>query len=161
MLHLDWNIIWTVVNLLILFVFLKKFLFSKVLDIIAKRQSMVDSSFSEAKKASEEAAGLKLQYENNLKNADEQAADIISSAKERANEIHDKAVSDTRKETEKMIEEANRVIALEQEKAMQASKQEITCLAVAIASKIISNKSDNNNNSHELDAFLAEAGAKR
>ncbi|MDO5558842.1 MAG: F0F1 ATP synthase subunit B [Oscillospiraceae bacterium] len=161
MLKLDWNIIWTVVNLLILFFFLKKFLFKKVLNIMEQRRSMVEASFAEADNAKKQAEEIKEQYEENLKNADKEAASIIASAKERAAELHDKSVEQTRHETDKMIEEANRVISLEHEKALRNSKQEIACLAVAVASKIIADKADFADDAHELDAFIAEAGAEK
>lgn len=41
MLTLDWGIIWTVVNILILFVLLRIFLFKPVMGMIENRQAMI------------------------------------------------------------------------------------------------------------------------
>ena len=48
MLKLDMNLLWTVVNVLIMYVLLRKFLFKPVQDVIAKRQQMVDASMADA-----------------------------------------------------------------------------------------------------------------
>ena len=44
MLTLDWGIIWTVVNILILFVLLRIFLFKPVMGMIENRQAMIGTS---------------------------------------------------------------------------------------------------------------------
>ena len=43
MLKLDINLLWTVVNVLIMYALLRKFLFKPVQDVLDKRQKMVDS----------------------------------------------------------------------------------------------------------------------
>ena len=48
MLKLDMNLLWTVVNVLIMYALLRKFLFKPVQDVIAKRQQMVDASMADA-----------------------------------------------------------------------------------------------------------------
>ena len=48
MLKLDMNLLWTVVNVLIMYVLLRKFLFKPVQDVIAKRQQMVDAQLADA-----------------------------------------------------------------------------------------------------------------
>ena len=42
MLKLDINLLWTVVNVLIMYALLRKFLFKPVQDVLDKRQKMVD-----------------------------------------------------------------------------------------------------------------------
>lgn len=44
MLKLDINLLWTVVNVLVMYAVLRKFLFKPVQDVIAKRQQMVDAT---------------------------------------------------------------------------------------------------------------------
>ena len=48
MLRLDWNLLFTVINLLLLFVLMKIFLFKPVQKIIAARQAEADKQFDEA-----------------------------------------------------------------------------------------------------------------
>ena len=50
-----WNLLFTILNLLILLVLMKKFLYTPVLGIIAKRQELIDSQFAQAKASQEKA----------------------------------------------------------------------------------------------------------
>lgn len=53
MLSIDpWNILWTVVNLLVLYLVFKKFLFKPVMKVINAREDMIKQQFDDAKKRS-------------------------------------------------------------------------------------------------------------
>ena len=56
MLRLDWNLLFTVINLLLLFVLMKIFLFKPVQKIIAARQAEADKQFDEAAAKQAEAS---------------------------------------------------------------------------------------------------------
>ena len=48
-----WNILWTVVNLLVLYVVFRKFLYQRVMNVIEAREEMVKKQFDDAKKSEE------------------------------------------------------------------------------------------------------------
>ncbi len=48
MLTLNLNLLWTVVNVLVLFLLLRKFLYRPVMNIIAERQKQVDDALAAA-----------------------------------------------------------------------------------------------------------------
>ena len=131
-----WNILWTVVNLLVLYVVFRKFLYQRVMNVIEAREEMVKKQFDDAKK-SEEARKLKADYEERLSDARTEADQIIIDARARAEEEHARSVEKTREETEHMLEKAKEDIANEQEKAQQAAQAEIAKLAVIAARKIM------------------------
>ena len=54
-----WNILWTVVNLLVLYVVFRKFLYQRVMNVIEAREEMVKRQFDDAKKCEEDARKLK------------------------------------------------------------------------------------------------------
>ena len=67
MLSIDpWNILWTVVNLLVLYLVFKKFLFKPVMKVINAREDMIKQQFDDAKKSQEEADALKASYDEKL-----------------------------------------------------------------------------------------------
>lgn len=51
MLKLDINLVFTVINLLIIYFILSKFLFKPVKNILAKRQEEIDKQYAEAEEA--------------------------------------------------------------------------------------------------------------
>ena len=126
-----WNILWTVVNLLVLYVVFRKFLYQRVMNVIEAREEMVKKQFADAKKSEEDARKLKADYEERLSDARTEADQIIIDARARAEEEHARSVEKTREETEHMLEKAKEDIANEQEKA------QIAKLAVIAARKIM------------------------
>ncbi len=138
MLSIDpWNILWTVVNLLVLYFIFKKFLYQPVMNVIKAREDMVKSQFADAKKEQDEAEKLKASYEEKLESAKEQADQIILEARDRANQEHVLAVEKTKAETDAMLEKAKKDIANEQEKATKAAEADIARLALVAARKIV------------------------
>ena len=121
MLSIDpWNILWTVVNLLVLYLVFKKFLFKPVMKVINAREDMIKQQFDDAKKSQEEADALKASYDEKLES-----------------EEHEAALEKTRKETEVMLEKAKADIATEKEKATEAAQADIARLALIAARKIV------------------------
>ena len=55
MLRLDWNLVFTVINLLILYVLMRKFLFKPVNEILEKRQKEEDARLADAEVAKNSA----------------------------------------------------------------------------------------------------------
>lgn len=133
----QWSILWTVVNLLILYAIFKKFLYKPVMNVIEEREKTIKKQFEEANNEKEEASKIKALYEEELENARNQADDIIKEARSRAKEEHDLAVLNTKAETEKMKEKAKADIANEKEKATIEAQGEIARLALVAAKKIM------------------------
>ena len=50
-----WNIIWIVVNLLVLYLIFKKFLFQHVFNVIKAREVLINEQLENAKKTNEDA----------------------------------------------------------------------------------------------------------
>lgn len=127
----------TVVNVLVLFVGLKMFLFKPVLKIIDQREEMIRKQLTEAAEKERQAQQLKNDYQERLKNADQKAEDIIAEAKTRAAEEKTLAEQKTREETEQMLEKARAEIRTEQEQAKKEMQAEIAVLAMEAARKIM------------------------
>ena len=158
MLHIDMNIVWTVVNLLLLFILLRIFLFKPVLGMIEKRKALIESTLSEADQKNADAASLKEQYESSLKDAKQESFQIMSDAKDRAqvqyNQIIDKANADAAQ----IVHQANAAAEADREKILKDAQAELAEVALAAASKLLGTTVDAVANRAMLDAFLAEAG---
>ena len=66
MLRLDINIVWTILNLLIIFAIVKIFLIKPIHKILDARQAEIDKQYADAKAAQDSADELKNQYEASL-----------------------------------------------------------------------------------------------
>lgn len=138
MLSIDpWNILWTVVNLLVLYAIFKKFLYQPVMNVINARDNLVKSQFADAKKEQDDAKALKVAYQDKLESAKTEADQIILEARDRAQKEHEMTLEKTRVEADAMLEKAKSDIANEQEKATKAAEAEIAKLALIAARKIV------------------------
>lgn len=146
MLKLDiWNIVWTVVNILVLYGIFRKFLFKPILKVIDERENMIKGQIDNAQKVTDDANQLKSDYEKKLEVAKDEADKIIVEARQRSEMERAKAVETTRQETEDMIKKAQNDIERDQENARKAAQADIARLAIAAAEKIVKtgDRSDN------------------
>ena len=74
MLELDWDIVWTIVNLLILFLLLKHFLFKPITQMMESRTAEIENNLKDAEEQKQKAQQLNTQYEEQLQGAQAQAA---------------------------------------------------------------------------------------
>ena len=81
MLRLDINLVFTILNLLILYFLMKKFLFKPVNGIIARREEEIQKKHADAEAARQQAEKVKEECEAFVENAKEEADTIISEAK--------------------------------------------------------------------------------
>ena len=109
MLRIDSNLIWIIVNLLIFYFLIRKFLFKPVLNIIEKRKQMVAEQFEKADTANAEALELKTQYEASLQGAKEEAIQIVADARERADVQYKQIVSDAEKRSADLLKRQIRI----------------------------------------------------
>ena len=79
-----WDIVWTVVNLLIFFILLRIFLFKPVMKVMDERKKKIQDDLDSAQAAREESEELKAQYEAELADVHEEADKIRSNAKKYA-----------------------------------------------------------------------------
>ena len=155
-----WNLLFIVVNLLVLLALMKKFLYKPVLNIIAKRQELIDSQFAQAQASQEEVKQLKEEYEGCLADAKAQQGSILKEAKVQAGIEYDKILAEADEKANQMIEDAKKVSLDEKEKAIKDAESEIAKLAVAAASKIVSQASDEKKDYVIYEEFLKKAGEK-
>lgn len=162
MLHVDVSyIIISMINILVLFLFLKVFLFQRVGAVIEERQRTIKSSLQDADLRKTEAYQLKQDYENDLKQAGNQAGIILKEAKERAEIEYVTILSEAKKEAAKTMEESRKAIELERQKSVEMAKSEIAGVALLAASKVVGKNVDDDTNQQYLGDFLKEVGAAK
>lgn len=159
MLSFNSGLLWTFVNLIVFFLILKKILFKPVMGMIEKREQMINGQIQDAEQKNTQAGLLKEKYEGELKNANQEAAQIVKTAKERGKEEYQRILKDANEEASKVIADANKTIETQKEKAIQGIQNEIAGMAIAAASKVIQENVDQAANEKILDDFLKEAGA--
>ena len=152
------TIVGTLLNTLILFLVIKHFLFGKVNKILEDRQKYVEDSYSEADKARETAKALEAEYDEKIRNAKEESADIIRSATLKAQQRSDEIVFAAKNEAAGIISKANEDIEREKKRAVNQIKDEISEIAIAVAEKVVEKEITTKDNDRLIEEFIENVG---
>lgn len=142
-----WTLIFTWVNLLILFFLVKKLFMKPIEKMLEARNAEIEADYSKAKSAQSEADRMRAEYEEKLAAAHTEAEKIVSDALVSANLRSDAIVKDAEEKATGMIERAEKNIEAQHNAAMNGIKGEIAQMAVDIARKLI--KKDIDKKDHE------------
>ena len=159
-LKLDWGIIWPIVNIVIFYLLLRKFLFGPVSEVMEKRKKMISSDLDDAAQTKAEAEEIKQEYEKNLAQAKDEAGQIVSDARARAKNEYQNKMDQTKEEIALMKENARKDIEAEKQKTIAGLQTEIAGIALMAASKVVEKEADDKGNEKLLDDFLKEAGVE-
>ena len=151
MLNIDpYTILFTLINLLILFVAMKKVLFKPINDILESRAKTVQDNLEQARRQQEEAQALKAQYEEQMAQSRQQAAQLLSQAKAQGQEVYQKAVTDAQTEAKKLMTAGAARNRHDREAMLKSVREEVASLVVEAAAKV-AEQSDT-----AIDDFLRE-----
>lgn len=159
MITLNWNIIWVVVNMIILLILLRIFLYKPLQNMIRKRTDLIQGEINAAEQKNRDATSLKLQYEDSLRSADDKSAQIIETAKNSAQEQSRAILEKANQEAAQIIRKAGRDAEAERETILRETRGELTELVLAAVEKIFGDTVDDSVNRKILDDFLAEEGS--
>ena len=158
MIKIDINLVFTIINLLVLYLLMKKFLFGPIIKVMDVRKAMIDQQFAGAKEQEDQAKALKEQYEGALKSAREESFQIMELARKEAKAQADKTVEDTQAKVSAMLAKAQEDINTERENAMRQMKDDVASLAMEAAGKIIGKNSGADQDLSLYDQFIEKAG---
>lgn len=153
-----WTTAFQVINTIILYLVLKKFLFVPVTNFIQGRQDEIQNSYDDADKKNEEAEKLRSQYEAKLDNVKEESQEILIEAKKDAEEKGNEIIKESKEQAAKLKEKAQKEIEQEKKKAVNDVKDEISTIAMLAASKVLENEVDEDTNKKLVDNFIKEVG---
>lgn len=157
MLNLNlWNMVFILINLLVWYWFIRRFLFGPVKEILAKRQRMVDESLEAAHQSRAAADKLRADYEASLAQARQEADRLMESAKAKAEAGYQDMMQQAKADAQRQLEATQKQLTLEKEKTVRELEQQLGELTVLAAGKLLS-KSHSAEDDRELyDLFLKE-----
>ena len=135
MLSINMNLVWTILNLIILYALLKRFLIGPVTAIMDERRALIEDSMANARTREAESEALKRRYEERLKAADGEAARILEEARKQAKAEEERMMRDAGNQARKVLEEARAAADREREDALSGARAQIGELAVLAAGK--------------------------
>ena len=156
MLSFNLSLLFTVINLIIFYLILKKFLFKPIENIIEKRRQIINDQFSEAQNSRQAAEDALNKYNAALKKASEEGELIKKNCREEARLEYQRIMEDANKKAENIIGKAQSAANEEYIKAVENARREIGALAENAAEKILLEKASSTDENGLYDAFLSK-----
>ena len=152
------TLIANICNLFIQMLIVKKFFLDKILAILDQRRNAADEEISDAKKAKDEALTIKRTYEDNMRQANAKANEILVTAQKTASQRGEEIIAEAQRTAAQIKSKASADIAQEKKKAINDAKNEISGLAMAIAGKVVERELAESNQQELIDRFISELG---
>lgn len=153
-----WQTVISLLNLVLLFLLVKKFLFKPVMKVLDQRQKQIDDRYARADEANAEAQESRKTWEEKLAGADAEADAILQTAAENARRRGDKLVAKARGEADSIIRMAQNEAKLERQMAAAGIRKEIVEVSGALAEKLLEREINRQDHRALIDSFIEEIG---
>ena len=153
-----WQILSSLINLVLLFLILKHFLYKPVKNIRAKRQKELDEQYATAAAAQKEADSNREAWEHKLSTAKEEADAILQVAAENAKTRGEKLIAEAKERADGIVRTAEAEAELEKRKASEEIKREIVEISGALTEKMLEREINEEDHRALIDSFIEEMG---
>lgn len=152
-----YDIVWTLIILIIVAVFFYKFFLPKFQGIFDERAAKIEGGIAKAEQAQKEADEAKKKYEAQLGTARVEASKIRDDARAEASHIISDARSRAESDAAQITSNAERSIQSMQQKALVDLQGQVGELATTLAGKILGSElEDKNVQSDMIDKMIAD-----
>ena len=153
-----WTALFTLGNLILLYFIMKKFLFKPVRAMIEERQKEIDDLYADANQSKEAAAELKEQYETRLAEANEEKEEILRNAYRKAQLREEEILREAQDKAAQTMRRADEQIELEKKRAMNEIKDDVSGMAIEIASAVLARDIKQKEHRNLIDSFIENLG---
>lgn len=153
-----WTALFILLNTCSIFVVARKFLFTPVHNMIESRQKEIDQLYADAEKAKTDARELRSEYEAKISGVRQEADRVIKTATESANAMSANIVADARTQAEQIKNRAHNEIEIERRRAFEGMKDELSGIALDIASQVIEREVNEKDHEAFIDEFIKNVG---
>lgn len=155
-----WEMLFALLNLVILYLLVKKFLYQPVKKMLAQRQATIDNEYKEAEEAKQKALSDKQTYEEKLSQAKSQADSLIQSAVQTAHTREQQILAEAKGRADDIRRQAEADARLELRKAEQTIKDEIVTVGTLLAGKVLDRELNEADHKKLIDALIDEIGGE-
>ncbi|HET9120808.1 MAG TPA: F0F1 ATP synthase subunit B [Solirubrobacterales bacterium] len=148
--------IWTLLVFGITMYVLSKVAFPRIQAALDKRANLISDSIDEAEKTRAEANEILEEYRARLKEAREQADDIIGRARKTAETTTADAAEEGRQKREELLAAARRDIDAETRRSLERIRKEVADLTVLTTEKVTRKSLNADDQKRLIDEALAE-----
>lgn len=154
-----YQFIMAAINLIILYIVLRKILFKPVTEFMEKRTKSIEDAIHDADSQRVEANLLKSLYDQKLRDAETEKRQILTAAETRGRDEEERIVAEAKKQADTLLAQAREDAEAEHQQMLREVRSEVASLALAAASRVMEANMDTESNRALVEQFLNEAGA--
>jgi len=147
-----------IVNFLVLWFLLQRFLFPPLLATLEKRRTRIRESLAEAERVKQETAATRADFERQLAEERRKGAEIAAEAARSAEQIREQIVAGARQEADKILAGARAQAAQEREQMLADLRRQVADLSILGAQRVIGGTLDETTQRQLIQEFLTQPG---
>jgi F-type H+-transporting ATPase subunit b len=148
--------IFTILAFVITLLILRKYAFPRISEALDKRQRAIEESIDVAENARTEADKLLADYRERLREARDQAEDIVLRAKKAAEAQERESFDKAKAQREELLEQTRRDVEAETKRAIQQIRNEVADLTVLATEKVTRKSLDEDDQKRLVEEALSE-----
>lgn len=152
------QIIFAILNFLILVGVLTKFLYKPFLEMLENRKQTIQDSFDNAAAVNKRADEKLANYDRRIANLEGEGREIVKNAKIKAETQAKDIIDEANAKTNEMMIQAEKAIEREKEKAVAEMKSHIAMLALLAAEKILEKSIEVEGQDQIINTIIEQAG---
>lgn len=155
------DVVYTIINILILYAVFRIFLFKRVDRILEERKNDIDTAKDDAIKMQNEAEAVKAEYNSRIEDIESEKEAAVSAVRQDAYKEYDRIVADARKQADNILIEARKTAEIESQREKDAYVTELTDMVLDAVSRISASKHTKEEDMELYDKFISKASEKQ
>lgn len=148
------EIILYIVNIIILFFFLRWLLYKPMTRFLNNRTNEIQKQIDEAAQKYSDAEQLKAKYDEMMENAQDLATQLINKSKSVADEQARQIVAEAEESADEIRVRTEKHIESQKQQAVLEMRQEVTRMAIQIAEKVLQREVSYEDNKNVINEFF-------
>jgi|SRR5689334_19363767 F-type H+-transporting ATPase subunit b len=148
--------IWTLIAFGIALFLLQRLAFPRIGEALDKRRKAIEESIDAAERTRVEADALLEEYRARLREAREQADDIVSRARKAGERLHEEQLAEAKESRDELMARTRRDIETETRRALEEIRAEVANLTVIATEKLARKSLDDDDHKRLVEEALNE-----
>ena len=149
-----------IVAFVVLYIFLRKFLFGPVGQMMESRREEIQSGLSSAEEAREEREQLRREKDKIMNEAREEGRSLMQKLAQEANAARERLLAEAQAEREATLERGREMIETERRRALEELRGEVADLALRAARRAVREATDEEAQRKAVDSFISKLEAE-
>lgn len=144
----------TIINILVLYIILKKVLFKPVTKHMDDRTKKIEDALKMAEEAKRKVEELQIEYDAKLKEAKQEGQLIVEDHKKMAEKAYETIIASAKKEADIIIKNTKNELEIEKQEMISKLKNEMADLVLATTEKVLQQNVDDKANRKLISNFI-------